>query len=1048
PYTLTYEETDPEKPYIIVGLIDGHMLDIDVDIGDDHEVTFEGDINEIRTLNGALAFTSASGGPHTILKFKRDHDGISGVDGVDIQGDLSAGLGVVTSPFHHPEYDLTAEPTEHVYFDDVVEHEEASLNKGFGVDLLEHESEPEPERDPAAEHEEFNAQDYTPSATTTDETTDDIRDIFAALDRLDARRVADRTIVHSWNDNAGTSDGNRAFVPTWGPGANGTANIVNSEIWQDTGSKGGYGGPVVMALIAAGDIQPGEATPRVSGEKWWTGIERLRELGFDVPKYESPDSQPVSALPLGQLDALSHDDRKRAARKRGLEWPSTDDARTRLFDTITEVMGHQDTAVVDAPTSIGKSYTVATTPWSASQYDAVTAGRQVVHLSATRDARDENIEAANENGVSFFVLRARDEACPIAAGDYDPDEDDDNDRLELTVNGTPASEWIRTQCDGKGIAFSAAHRRLEDVNDQHVDDLPCCEDDGTCPAIRQWEELRTIRQSETDDLDVVFGTHEFAHVPGLRMQTNIVVDEEPDYTQSLSKDRVARAITAFLKEIDAPVQSWEAFIQLARNDAYGTDAATERDALEHKLSTDPAREWYFDEADAHTLAPGLARAIFNGEDRTNGRWFGKTVHEPPRLDATVRDEEGWNREWLSVTMTADNQLRTVRSTPDFSQARSVVGLDAHPARPKWMVNVHPAIQTKAVLDSDERRLWRRYERGLRVVQVGDATRPLSGDNAREWLDDDGVRTFFDHLVNEYGAETARTAITTTQVESRVGELMSEAGCYQPDTMHYGEEKSRNDYKHERVGAVLGCMDPGDDHVVDLLAELDLEAQAQRSDTECQHCDGDGCHKCDGTGHNRAHGRGFVGEDADTAQEVLASVRESHVAQAAGRYARNPDDPDSHATVFVRTDAIPPGFADVKVPGVEWVFTETQREIIETLRDARGTMTAQEIADDVACSREHVRQTLKRHHEHGTVQTFDGHGANGATLYADSGCPNTGYVDLGETSNDAVWEANTWALEISDVGSALNADSPTGGASTPSQPATTGEWDWESGPGDG
>ncbi|WP_458211010.1 hypothetical protein, partial [Haladaptatus sp. NG-SE-30] len=39
PYTLTYEETDPEKPYIIVGLIDGHMLDIDVDIGDDHEVT-------------------------------------------------------------------------------------------------------------------------------------------------------------------------------------------------------------------------------------------------------------------------------------------------------------------------------------------------------------------------------------------------------------------------------------------------------------------------------------------------------------------------------------------------------------------------------------------------------------------------------------------------------------------------------------------------------------------------------------------------------------------------------------------------------------------------------------------------------------------------------------------------------------------------------------------------------------------------------------------------------------------------------------------------
>ncbi len=46
--------------------------------------------------------------------------------------------------------------------------------------------------------------------------------------------------------------------------------------------------------------------------------------------------------------------------------------------------------------------------------------------------------------------------------------------------------------------------------------------------------------------------------------------------------------------------------------------------------------------------------------------------------------------------------------------------------------------------------------------------------------------------------------------------------------------------------------------------------------------------------------------------TLASVRETHVAQAAGRYARSPEDPDATATVYIRTDPLPEGFADVQV----------------------------------------------------------------------------------------------------------------------------------------
>ncbi|MBX0350367.1 hypothetical protein EGH26_19450 [Halomicroarcula pellucida] len=906
-----------------------------------------------------------------------------------------------------------------------------------------------------AAREEFDSSDYEPEATSADETTTDIRDIFAALDHLDAQRVAERTIVHRWNDSASTSDGYRAFAPTWGPSSNGTANIVNDRIWQDTGDRGGYGGPVVMALIDAGELRPEQAAGGVTGADWWTGVEHLRDLGFSIPELEDVDDEdqtdsadhplledafdqdagvdgePTSTLPLGQLEALPQQDRKRVAKKRGLDWPSTGEARDELLATIKQAMRHEDETVVDAPTSLGKSYTVATTRWDA--FDDVTGGQPVVHLSATRDARDEAAAAAADAGGEHFVLQSRHEACPVAAGDHDPREarEADADRQVITIDGEPASQWLDRQCEGKGLPFSAAHQYLAEHNDQSTT-LPCCrgskttydEEEGDfdegdspqCPAIEQWE---TLREGEWP---LVIATHNFAHVPGLRQSANIVVDEEPDFTQDLSKERIERAITAYLQAADAPVSTWESFISLVEHDGWGGDAGKERDQLQGCLDYEPDREWYISNPDAHTLAPALARAIFHAEDRGNGRRVGKTPHQPPRLDANAGDDDGWNRVWVTVAMDEDNDVRTVRTAPDLSQARSVIGLDAHPAQPVWAVNTVPHIDTTSVLDPEERRLWRRYERGLRVVQVGDATRPLASG---EYFQRDQAETLVEHLRAEYG-DAFRTAITTSSVESQLQDILDDAGVDDVDdrTMHYGEEKSRNDFADEGVGLVEGCIDPGDEFVLDLLAELDLDAAPETVDVDGE--------------QERAHGRGFEGADADTAREILASVRENHTAQAAGRYARNPDDPESHATVFVRTDAMPADFADVQVSGIEWTFTDVQRDIVETLRSSTTSMTAREVAADVGVTKEHVRQTLDRLEGMDSVQAFEGGGAHGATLYADDGLPNAGVVDLGNTANDAVLDTYTWSLAIRDP--APSVDALTTGSSTDDQPATS-VWDW-------
>jgi hypothetical protein len=756
---------------------------------------------------------------------------------------------------------------------------------------------------------------------------------------------------------------------------------------------------------------------------------------------------PESALPLGQLGALDPQERQRAAQQRGVEWPTTREARDELFATLTEVMAEGDDRVVDAPTALGKSYSMSATDWG--EYGQVTGDRPVVHLSETRDARDEAWENAQNAGTNHLTLLARHEACPIAAGDHDPQpEDDDGPEQPITVDGEPASEWLAARCraEGDGIHFSDAHRRLEAEHDQGLDTLPCCEDGG-CYAIDQW---RVFREG---DHDLVLGTHNFAHVPGLRAQTNVVIDEQPDFALDMPQERIRRAVTAFLNYVDADVRTFERLVEVGKHglrpnehDPRGFDKRW--DDLRDQLDTEPEREWYYDVDDAHMMAPALARALLGLQERANDRYATRVPFKPPRLDKDARDGDAWAREFLSLVVTEDNDVVAAWSTPDFTTARSLIGLDAHPAEPIWQLQTAPWITAKQVLDPQDRRLWRRFERGLRVVQVGEATRPLSGDRAGEWFSGDKVRALAEHLHERYGEEF-HTGITTAQVEDRFQTALDTAGCHGVETMHYGAEKSRNDFAGERVGLVNGCMDPGDGLVVDVLAALDLEAEPETN--ECPQCDGTGCPTDDDChdGARRAHGRAFVGEDAGIAQAILASVRENHVAQAAGRYARDADDPEDAATVYVRTDAAPAGFVDVQVPDVAWTFADLQSDIVEELRSAERPQTARAIATAVGCSKEHVRQTLERlrHRDEDDtresyVQAFERAGDHGATLYADDGVPNAGVAELPdvslESANDHVLTPITWSLAIRPPGTVGDGDDGrNGGGLTP----LTGAGDW-------
>ncbi|SEJ83517.1 hypothetical protein SAMN05192553_1301, partial [Cyclobacterium xiamenense] len=170
-----------------------------------------------------------------------------------------------------------------------------------------------PDPSPSTVRDDYDLDDYEPTATTADETTDDIRDIFRAIDRLDPKRVGERTIVREWTRDR------RSFLPVWGSSDDsGTANYIDDRIWHDTGHDGGYGGPVVMAAIDAGLINHTGADPSdIRGETFFEAVDHLRELGFSIPQLVDPtadaDAEPVAPIALEKLDVLDGHARRRAA---------------------------------------------------------------------------------------------------------------------------------------------------------------------------------------------------------------------------------------------------------------------------------------------------------------------------------------------------------------------------------------------------------------------------------------------------------------------------------------------------------------------------------------------------------------------------------------------------------------------------------------------------------------------------------------------------------------------------------------------------------------
>ncbi|WP_137287445.1 hypothetical protein [Halorussus salinisoli] len=716
------------------------------------------------------------------------------------------------------------------------------------------------------------------------------------------------------------------------------------------------------------------------------------------------DREPTSELDrlIQELSALSLDEQRRILQKRGYTWPRTDDVHQRLRNAVFGSMEQGECAVLVAPTAAGKTAIAVTTRWL--EHQSITGGEPVILLVETKTAREEAKQRAENAGLNVAILESY-TVCPVANGDYDD---------EIWIEDIPASQWFEDEISTRGIRAGEAHERAEWLYDG---ELPCCAGEITCELSEQWTHIPRHDNYDAPVHDLIIATDAFAHVPSIRENTNIIHDEQPTYTIDfdtnpyLHQQRIQEMVGSFLTEVDAPVTQWESFVHYARE---GT--ADERAAITSAIRTTPSDDWYHYGEGAHRLAPRLTRVLwqaFGNSAGPHGRSTATIEYEPVRFDGTDDDPAGINR--LSVVVDDQNTVRTIRQVPDFSICRSVVGLDAWPCYPLWERNIRPGIRLNRVLDAEERQLWRLFERGLAVVRVGEATRPMTtGENFRV----QHARIIIETLSHRF-PDRFSTIGTPSSIEGRIETIMTEVGIDDPETMHHGEQKSNNTFKDELVGLLYGCIDPGDGPILDLLAECGYSARPKYRGHDipcdkcgttggngcnrcrCEQCSGNGCSACHEIGRQRAFGRGFVGPDADKATTFLESVRECNNAQMVGRWGREPDE---NAAVYACTTALPDELVDFEVPGVVWTYGEKQQAIIEELLEReratiREIQEAIEAADtDMTVSREHVWKTLKKQVSHGNAVKHDGEGAYNADIYEWTGpefVSRNGIADLGD-----------------------------------------------------
>lgn len=674
----------------------------------------------------------------------------------------------------------------------------------------------------APETQSVDLSDYEPSATKSTDTTDDIHDVLYAIDRIDARDVAEKTVVYRWNDSVSTSGSKRAFYPVWGKRSNGRANIVGPDIWQDTGSSGGYGGPTTMAAIALGEVGHTNVRPHeVEGHTWWKAVDHLRELGFQIPYYEPPEDEPyerdgdyVAAMPNNDtLDRLGDGWDWKHASQNEFGDSILHDVRERTQTTLEHCFEGFSNRLVHALPATGK--TTGSVRACAETDVPVTflTGRGV-------DEQYEKVRSVcDEYGVKAYTLPAFQRDCPCAQGEH----------------GETVQDRV-LEAHRHGATPKQVHAMYESRYDEPIP----CKIGQECPYVAKWD-------FHPDDYDMLIGHYHHANVPKVSVGRAVAIDEFADEYVDKWEGIPETAISLWLESEDAmPIDTYAELMSIRGGGTTDTDRKR-ADALSFfSDGVETAPEQAF-EPGGHAKAPMLVFVLLasSANDLGNG-W--ERARFPGRDDKRIGVYNG-----------KDNTVAIV-NPPDWTYARSVTALDGTPTKTMWEDVLGIRLKHERVLTRGEKQHFVEDGLNLNIVRTTDAQKPYLSGTYVNVEQDATLMEWISKELGDFGLISSRSAI----------EQYDAAGLdhlYTEGSRYYGNLLGSNDFANTRVGCVIGSTNFGDDYVKMWGAIHNERVEANRNPEQCE-----------GRGSDLSYG--VYGD------HILTHMREHQTLQAIMRFGRD------------------------------------------------------------------------------------------------------------------------------------------------------------------
>lgn len=536
--------------------------------------------------------------------------------------------------------------------------------------------------------------------------------------------------------------------------------------------------------------------------------------------------------------------------------------RSTLRETIRDAFEADHPVVVEALPASGKSRGVV--EWASQT------GNQLTILTGRHDVRDQYEEWAEEFGVSFGHVPSQRRDCPLGAK-YSGD-------VELPADGTNWDEKFKTLLAHHGSAYR--------VHQNH-DGLPC-QADGDCPYVERY------RGFDASDYDVIAGHYlhvyssyyEFPHPEGRYIEDRYVAfDEFPEEDIINTIEGYEDVVTGLLERTPELPYDTFAEIEVASHAGFDSEDQSLIDAwiAENGGSLfDPGLSGPTERDDPN--APALLWAALSRRPLKNGWW---------RTDLGSR---------ARITMNGGNAF-ILRQPPTETLARSVVALDGTPSIELWRILLGEDTELVSIHGNDAgRREYLRDGLGIRFIQTSEATKPYGNANtlirqrpegSPEYVDDDSTARkdmLVFRWIAQQEADAGQLGFISTKGAIKIyddyglGEFVDVRG-------HYGDLKGSNEFSEIRTGIVAGCNEPSHPRIQMWGAFAGLSLKPEKGEN----------------GTILRGARKTFGEDGDP---ILVALRENEVLQVAMRFAREPEQDQQPAHVYLHTAAIP-----------EWVESE-------------------------------------------------------------------------------------------------------------------------------